>query len=170
MPSILDFCTDLPEKTFEVGDIILREGGSDQPLFVLIEGTVEVFKADIPIAMVSQHGALFGEIAVLLDVPHIASVRVTERARMVVIDDGAALLASHPELALSVARLVAGRLRLITGYLADLRQQFDEHDDHLGMISEVMEGLLNAPLRDSALTPGSDREREPNEVGSGQLT
>jgi len=162
MPSILDYCADLPQQSFAVGDTLLQEGGTDQTLYVLVEGAVEVFKGDIPIAIVSQRGAIFGEIAVLLDTPHIASVKVIEAARVVVIDNGPALLASHPELALSVARLVAGRLQLVTGYLADLKQQFDEHDDHLGMVNEVMESLLNAPPRDDSISPGSDREYEPN--------
>ncbi len=162
MTSILDFCADLPEETFEVGETILREGGTDRVLYILVEGTLEVSKGNLPIAVVSQRGALFGEIAVLLDTPHIASVRVIERARIVVVDDGPALLASQPQLSLSVARLIAGRLQLVTGYLADLKRQFDEHDDHLGMVSEVMESLLNAPPRDAESTPGSDREYEPN--------
>lgn len=161
MTTILEFCQHLPEQTFAPGDTLLAEGGTDKTLFVLVDGTVEILKGDIPVAVLSQPGSMFGEIAVLLDSAHIATVRATHTTRVRVASDGPALLSTHPGLALEVARMIANRLQLVTGYVADLKQQFNEHDDHLCMVGEVVESLLNTPLHDPALTPGSDREQDP---------
>jgi CRP/FNR family cyclic AMP-dependent transcriptional regulator len=162
MSDILIHCTDLPEQTFEAREPIVTEGGSDKRLFILIEGTVEVLKEGLHLNMVSQPGAFFGEITVLLDTPHLATVRAVDRSRLYVIEDGEAFLAARPELALGMARLVARRLRQVTTYLTDLKQQFQDHEGHLGMVDEVLASLLHDHPEDQTVMPGSDREYEPN--------
>ncbi len=162
MSNILRYCADLPTRTYEAGEVILSEGGSNQSLFILIAGTVEILKEDLQLNIVSQPGAFFGEISVLLDTPHMATVRAMNRVRMYVAEDGASFLAARPELALGVARLVARRLRQMTTYLADLKHQFEDHEGHLGIVDEVLESLLHDHPEDQTVTPGSDREYEPN--------
>jgi len=162
MPNTLSYCNDLPETTFEAGEVILSEGGSNKSLLVLIDGTVEILKENLELNIVSQPGAFFGEISVLLDTPHMATVRAMDRVRMYVAEDGAAFLAARPELALGVARLVARRLRQVTTYLADLKRQFEDQEGHLGIVDEVLESLLHDHPEDQTVTPGSDREYEPN--------
>lgn len=162
MSMVLDLCAGLPETTLEPGAAILNEGGTDSMLYVLIEGTLEVLKNDLQINVVSQPGALFGEIAVLLGTPHMATVKAIERTRLYVVEDGEEFLESHPELSLSIARLVAHRLQQVTSYLADLKRQFEDRSDHLGIVDEVLETLLSDQRQDQKVTPGSDREYEPN--------
>ncbi len=162
MSTALDLCAGLPERRFEAGATLLREGGTDKTLLVLVDGSVEILKGDLQINVVSQPGAFFGEIALLLDIPHMASVRALEPTRMYVVENGEAFLASSPELALSVARLVARRLQQVTTYLADLKQQFQDHEGHLGIVDEVLESLLNDQPGEQTVAPGSDREYEPN--------
>jgi len=111
--------------------------------------------------VVSDAGAFFGELSLLLNIPAIATVRAVTPVEVRVIDDGQAFLADHPELALAIARLVAQRLHQVTTYLADIKRQFEDQDDHLGVVDEVLESLLhNQP--EQSIEPGSDREREPN--------
>jgi len=162
MSNILIHCADLPQKTFEPGEAIVSEGGSDKRLYILIDGTVEVLKEDLHLNLVSQPGAFFGEITVLLGTPHVATVRAVDKARLHVIEDGDAFLAARPELTLGVARLVARRLRQVTTYLADLKEQFEDHQGHLGMVDEVLASLVHDHPEDQTVTPGSDREYEPN--------
>jgi len=162
MSAILDLCADLPRRTFGPGEIVLTEGGTDRHLCILVEGLLEILKGDLQINIVAQPGAFFGEVSVLLGVPHMATVRALEPTTMIVIEDGDAFLAGHPELALGVARLVARRLRQITTYLADLKQQFQDQSDHLGIVDEVLESFLHDHPEDQSIAPGSDREYEPN--------
>jgi len=162
MSNVLDSCRGLPVVELQPGDTILREGGTDKTLYVLIEGAVEVSKEDLSLNVVTQPGALFGEVAVLLDAPHIATVQVVEPTRVHVVEDGPALLTSHPELALSVARLVASRLQQVTGYLADLKRQYEDQGNHLEMVHEVLDSLLSEQAPEPAFKPGSNRDYEPN--------
>lgn len=159
MRSILSFCAGLPEKSFAAGDVLLAEGGREDKLFVLIEGEVEILKGDTEINVVSDPGAVFGEMAVLLESTHTATVRTTTPTRMYVAEHADAFLRSNPELNYLVAKLLAKRLYAVSTYLADLKRQFEEHTDHLGMVDEVLETLLHQ--HDDEFTPGSDRDPDP---------
>ena len=106
-------------------------------------------------------GAVFGEISVLLDTVHTATVRTLDALTFYVVDDPLAFLRSAPDVALGVARMLAKRLHAMTTYLVDLKQQFEHHDDHLGMVDEVLDALTHSQHDDH--DPGSDRDPDPND-------
>jgi CRP-like cAMP-binding protein len=143
MPSILEYCKDLPEKRFAAGDVLLHEGRRSGVLYVLIEGEVEILKRDVQINTVREAGAIFGEISVLLNVPHMATVKASAPSRLYVVDKARRFLESHPDVAFQIAKLLGQRLRLVTTYLVDLKRQFEQHEDHLGMVDEVLESLVH---------------------------
>lgn len=155
MSNVLDYCHDLPLREFAAGDVVLDEGATTGVLYVLVRGKVEIVKGDVQITTVSEPGAVFGEISVLLRQPHMAVVRALERSAFHVAEDPAAFLHSHPEISLAVARLLARRLHLVTTYLVDLKRQFEGSGDHLSMVDEVLEGLVHHQEPESE--PGSDR-------------
>jgi hypothetical protein len=96
--------------------------------------------------------------SVLLDMPHMATVRAMAPSRAHVVEDGAGFLESHPDVAAALARLLAQRLHGVTTYLVDLKKQFEDEASHLGMVDEILEALVHDQPRD--FTPGSDREPE----------
>ena len=106
--------------------------------------------------MISDPGVCVGELSLLLDVPATADVVAAEPATVAVIDDARALLASHPDLALAVARLLAARLQRMTTYLADLQQQYADHEGGLGMIDVVLGSLMHKPSARSELASERD--------------
>jgi len=122
MPSILETCQGrLPERTFGAGEVFIAEGTRAGMLFVLAEGTVEVVKGDYVINTFSDPGAVFGEISVLLDTVHSATVRTTAPSRFFLVGDPLEFMRSTPDVALGVARLLAKRLHAMTTYLVDLK-------------------------------------------------
>ena len=143
MPTILEYCKDLPQQSYAAGDVLLQEGKRSGVLYVLIEGQVEILKRDVQINVVSDGGAIFGEISVLLNVPHMATVRTTQPSRLHVVEKARRFLEIHPDVAFQVAKLLGQRLRLVTTYLVDLKKQFEQHDDHLGIVDEVLESLIH---------------------------
>lgn len=155
MRNVFDLCSGLPEQRFGSGEILLAEGGEDKRLYILIEGEVEVLKGDIQVNSQAEPGAIFGELAILLDCPHTATVRAMAPSRAYVVEDPAAFLHTHPDFALLLARLLARKLNSITTYLVDLKNQFRDQQDHLGMVDEVLETLIHQPVEE--LVPGSDR-------------
>lgn len=155
MQSILSLCQGLPEKSFQQGDILMSEGGRDKLIYVLIEGGVEIFKGDILVSSQFEPGAIYGELAVLLNVPHTATVKAATHCRTYVVADANEFLRSHPDMSFLLASLLARKLNSITTYLADLKHQFQDRDDHLGMVDEVLESLLHQQVEE--LEPGSVR-------------
>ena len=149
----------LPQRAFRAGETILVEGERSGLLYILGSGSVEVLKGDLQVATVDTPGAFFGEVSALLDLPHMATVRVLSDAQLFVVHDPSAFLQSHHELALNLARLLARRLHSVTTYLADLKHQFEDHQGHLAMVDEVLETLVHH--QGVASEPGSDRHPDP---------
>ena len=77
--AVLDLCKGLPERKFAKGETLLEEGKRAGLLYILVTGTVEVVKGETQINTVGEPGAFFGEMSVLLDAPHTATVRALER-------------------------------------------------------------------------------------------
>ena len=159
MRALLEFCgggqrVDVPE-----GALLLHEGATTGHLFVLIEGRLEVLKGDTIVASVSEPGAIFGEMSVLLQQPHTATVRAASASSVYEFGDGAAFLRAQPEVALLVARTLAQRLNAATTYLADVKRQYAGHGNHLAMVGDVLASMIN--LAPSPVSPGSDRKSDP---------
>ena len=156
MRTILSFCQRLLEKAFGPGEVLLAEGGNDKVLYILIEGEVEVLKGDLQINTVSEPGAIFGEIAVLLDLPHTATVKALTPSRVYTVERACEFLQSHTDISYQIAKRLAQRVHSITTYLVDLKKQFEGHDDHFGMVDEVLENLIHQQAEECI--PGSDRD------------
>lgn len=159
MASILDICAGVPRRQFDSGTILLSEGETSGRLFVLAEGSVEVLRGDTQVAVIDEAGSVFGEMSVLLNRPHTATVRATSPVGVFVFDDAESFLKSNPEIAFMLGRLLAERLNAATGYLVDLKRQFEGHDNHLGMVGEVLEALIHQQR--VGFTPGSEGEGDP---------
>jgi CRP-like cAMP-binding protein len=84
--SILEQCRGLPERRFAAGSVLLAEGETSGLLFVLVEGEVEILKGTFQINTVADPGAIFGEISLLLDKPHMATVRAVSDCRVHVVE------------------------------------------------------------------------------------
>jgi CRP/FNR family transcriptional regulator, cyclic AMP receptor protein len=159
MGSILDMCEDVPPQELAAGTVLLPEGKRSGHLYVLRSGSVEVLRGDTQVAVVEEPGAVFGEMSVLLNRPHTATVRALTPVTVHVFDDAEKFLRSNPEIAFMVGRLLAGRLNAATTYLADLKQQFEGHSNHLGMVGEVLDTLIHQ--QDEEFNLGPEREADP---------
>jgi CRP/FNR family transcriptional regulator, cyclic AMP receptor protein len=159
MAGVLEFCKGLPLRHFAAGEVILEEGQRAGVLYVLASGSVEVVKGDVQITVVSDPGSFFGEMSVLLDAPHMASVRALEDTQLHIAEEPLAFLRSNSQIALEVSRLLARRLHFVTTYLVDIKRQFEDSGDHLSMVDEVLETLVHH--QEPAAAPGSDRHPDP---------
>ena len=76
----------LPVVKYQAGEAVVTAGATDGRLLVLRTGAVEVLKEGVQIARVATPGAVFGEMAVLLDQTHTADVRSLEPSEFHVAD------------------------------------------------------------------------------------
>ena len=161
MDEVLDVCSRaMTSCPIAAGETLLVEGQRAGKLYVLSEGEVEVLKGELQIVVLSEPGAVLGDISVLLDVPHTATVKTVTPCRFYVIDAPEDFLRTHPEVALDLARRLAERLHAMTTYLVDLKRQYEGAEDHFGMLDEVLETLSHAQR--SHHVPGSDRDPDPD--------
>ena len=107
---------------FPAGHILVPQGGKLGKLFVLREGEVEVERDGTFINSVSQAGSIFGEMSLLLDIPHSATVRAVTDIQVFVIEDALRVLEANPSWALQIARLLAQRVNSTTKALAATSQ------------------------------------------------
>lgn len=143
MRMILVHFDEVPIRELGDGDILLQEGEKTGHLYALVEGRLVVLRGDTEVAVLAEPGSLIGEMAVLLDSPHTATVRAIGPAKVCAVEDGASFLSSHPGLSLLVARLLARRLNAATTYLVDIKQQFTGSGNHLELVGEVLETLMH---------------------------
>lgn len=147
--------THLPVATYEAGHAVLMAGSSTGRLFVLRKGAVEVVKDGVQIARVSEPGAVFGELAALLDKPHTADIRTLERSEFHVAE-AATLLAGDPSAALYVAAILARRLDSANEALILVKDQLRAGEPRIviGKTVEKVEELLSSSGGASLLYSG----------------
>ncbi len=144
MREILDHCSGAVRREVPAGTVVIREGSKTGHLFVLVEGQLE---------------ALTGEMSLLLDRPHTATVRTSAPSTFYEIEAAASFLDNEPAVAVLIARVLAQRLNVATTYLADLMHQYAGHGTHLEMVGEILQSMLSLPPR--KVSPGSDRQSDP---------
>ena len=159
MRTVLDYCTGGIRRDVSAGTLIIHEGGTPGHLYVLIEGRLEVVKGTTVVASIAEPGAVVGEMSVLLEQPHTATVRAASDSTVYEFSDAASFLRDQPAVALLIARLLAQRLNVATTYLDDIMQQYAGHGDHLAMVGEILQSMINLPP--ITVSPGSDRQSDP---------
>ena len=134
---------ELPLVTYQAGENVLTAGSRTGRLLLLKQGAVVVVKESVEIAKVSEPGAVFGELSVLLDRPHSADVRALETSQFHVAD-AAALLLQDPLVLLYVAATLARRLDAATQALIELKSQVQagQPRSEIGETIDKMEGVL----------------------------
>ena len=143
MADILDYCSDLNEIRFKSGQIVLPEGERLGKLLVLIEGQVEVIRERTQVTHVDEPGSIFGEMSVLLDMPHSATVEALSEVRAYEIPDALTFLEAHPEMSLHIATMLARRLYYTTSYLVDLQQQAAGKRQDLDLVDQILSTLVD---------------------------
>jgi CRP/FNR family cyclic AMP-dependent transcriptional regulator len=160
MSNLVERCADLPRMEVAPGEVLIEQGQAAGPVYVLVSGEVAIERDGGAFARIDGVGSIFGEMSVLLDRPATATVRALQPTTMAVARNGEAFLDERPDIALSVARTLAVRLDNLSGYLADVKRQFADQADHLGMLDDVLHTLIHhqapAPRTGSARMPDLD--------------
>ena len=112
------------EQRVSGGDVIFRENDVGDALYIIVSGTVRVFKgkADQITLHIMQERDVFGEMSILDQEPRSASVEAMENTRLLVImrDDFQRLLMARPRIAFSLFKTLSGRVRQMSTRLGEI--------------------------------------------------
>lgn len=114
---------------FPAGSVVLEQGTQTGKLIVLKDGELEVTRDGRFISSTRSPGAIFGEMSLLLEKPHTATVSAVTDVECYVIEDALKVLETHPSWTLQIARLLAQRVNNTTQQLMEARPGRDEEDD-----------------------------------------
>ncbi len=109
------------EKTYRVGEIIIRQGHDDYCFYVLEKGAVEVIKDDRVLSVLMFPGTIFGEISSILKKPRTSSVKARTATTVTCYEceNLEELVAAHPDVAIKMLQTLASRLERTTQKLAE---------------------------------------------------
>ncbi|MGB0416839.1 MAG: Crp/Fnr family transcriptional regulator [Coraliomargarita sp.] len=136
-------CSHLPVRNYKDSELIIREGGAAGALYFLKAGSVAIYSKGEHVTNLSDKGTVLGEVAILLERPAMADVRALGDVSCYVAEDAEAYLQSSPEVMLYIAKSLAKKIDFMSAYLSDLRKQYAGQENHLGMVSDVLDSLLN---------------------------
>lgn len=154
--SVLSLTTGMPTLELAQGDVLYDQGDDGgRTVAVLVDGALRVELDDLTLAEVDVPGAFVGEIGALLGTARTARVVAARATTVRTIGDPDSFFATHPDLALELARQLASRLHRLLAYLGDVRTQYADEDGHLAVIDSVLGKLATRPPVE--IEPGSDR-------------
>lgn len=116
---------------FLAGTVVLEQGTQTGKLVVLKDGEFEVIRDGRFISSTRSPGAIFGEMSLLLEKPHTATVQAVTDVECYVIEDALKVLETHPSWTLQIARLLAQRVNNTTAALMEARPQSETDSGRL---------------------------------------
>ena len=139
-PTVLRKLSSLPIETYAEGALVLPSGSRTGKLLVMIKGVVAVIRSGMRIAEIAEPGAVFGDLAVLLDQPHSADVRALQPSTFYVADGGT-ILRVDPVVALYVAVILAQRLDTVAGLLVEARRRMEHAEQPHRILRETLDHI-----------------------------
>jgi CRP-like cAMP-binding protein len=100
------------------GMVLIAQGERTGRLYVLRSGELEVVRDGHLVLVTRTPGSIFGEMSLLLDIAHSATVRASAETEVFVIDNALAMLEANPGWLMQIARLLAQRVNATTALLA----------------------------------------------------
>jgi CRP-like cAMP-binding protein len=153
---ILALTAAMPVQRLQPGDVLFGQGDDGRiSVAVLVDGALRVELDGVALSEITVPGAFVGEIGALLGTARSATVVALEPSTVRLIGDPNAFFTSNPQVALELARQLAGRLHRLLTYLGDVRAQYADADGHLMMIDSVLGRLASRPPVE--IEPGSER-------------
>jgi CRP/FNR family cyclic AMP-dependent transcriptional regulator len=160
MINIKESLKEFPLISLAAGETLLLQGEATDSVFFMLEGTVKIIKDNCEIAIISDEGAVFGEMAIMLEREHSASVQCIKDSKFFQIERPRQYLEERPEVIWHIAQILCLRLFNLSNYLVDVKGQYEGHD-HLKMVDDVLETLL-AQQKTKALSRGDSQRDTPD--------
>lgn len=121
--NILPLTRGHPLRILDAGEVLIEAGEAGGELYVLERGRLGVVRDGVEIAVLSEPGAMIGEMSLLLGEDHSATVKAIEASEVRVIEQAVAFLERTPIVALAVATMACERLNRTSALLVEMKKQ-----------------------------------------------
>lgn len=135
----------LPLESLAAGTQLTTEGTRSGQLYILESGRLKVTRGGVTLATITDAGAIIGEMAVLLGIPHSATVTAETASKVRVLDDANEALVHHPELTLHIATIACARLNTTSALLVQLQSQTTDQPRENALLSRLLGAISAAP-------------------------
>ncbi|MEI6387619.1 MAG: cyclic nucleotide-binding domain-containing protein [Spirochaetota bacterium] len=145
----------------EAGDVIFKEGGAGDLMFILIDGEIEirkkVGKSETVLKSVSEANDIFGEMALIDGRSRSASAIAVRKSKYIAIDGSTFenLILTNGKFALKIIKVLSDRIRNSNSTIGELIE-FGPRERFLrGLVDyafkrgqKIFDGRLKVPIRD----------------------
>jgi CRP/FNR family transcriptional regulator, cyclic AMP receptor protein len=118
----------MEQRTYEAGDVIFEEGQTGRVMYILVEGVVEICKktheGKTLLKVVNQKNEVFGEMALIDDLPRSASAVAVEPTTLYEINETSFehLIKTNGNFAFKVIQILSERIRNSNYQISDLSE------------------------------------------------
>lgn len=137
----------LPVVSLPAGTVMIAEGRALDGIYFLMQGEVEILKQGVLIAETYEPGSVLGEMSWLLGTTPTATVRTLTPCEFRHAAQPAVFLRENPDVVLHMAVTLARRVDSLAQYLVEIKRQFHDQHNHLGIIDEVLNSLMHKQPR-----------------------
>jgi CRP-like cAMP-binding protein len=110
-------------EKFKSGEIITKEGSTDNNIFILQEGVVGIFKGDLQLAKFDKNGTVVGEMGTILNHARTATIKSLSDSKIERVNFNLdELIVERPELTKQIMIGLANRLMETTEYYWQLAE------------------------------------------------
>ncbi len=169
------------EKTFNAGEIIIKEGDSGNTFFQLLEGKAIVYKNydqkdEVEVATL-EAGQYFGEMAVIENYPRSSTVVASGDVKVLEIasEELNEYITQNPDKILSIMKLLGNRIRVMTDNYNEVKKALDDvrksnsNEKYLGFFAQMQKQSIFLTSKNFRLErPSAEALREAAEAVSNQ--
>ena len=143
---------DFPVLSLCAGETLLKQDEKTNSIYFLRQGSVEIIKDDCVVALSSDSGAVFGEMSIMLDCAHSATVNCVTDSMFYHIHEPRNYLDTHPEVIWHIAEIMSRRIYSLNRYFVNLKGHYEKpiqqeavipknYSEHQKMINEALKIL-----------------------------
>ena len=147
MTTLAALAVSLPLETLPPGAQLTSEGSHSGRLYLLESGRLAVSREGVALATIDQPGAIIGEMAVLLGIPHSATVTAEVTTQVRIIDEALDVLGANPDFALHLATLACARLNATSALLVELRREAKGKKQEQALMSRILGAMMATPTQ-----------------------
>jgi CRP-like cAMP-binding protein len=158
MSSLAALAVSLPLETLAPGTHLTTEGTRSGQLYILESGSLAVQRDGVRLATIDERGAIIGEMAVLLGIPHSATVIAETEAKVRVVADALDTLSQNADFALHLATIACARLNATSALLVELKSQAAGKAKEQALMSRILMALAATPKGAATKAGWADHE------------